>query len=237
MPASLAALPNTVRFPTADCTFSSVSEARQAILSLAIQFMAGTLSDEERAQALASFNRWCRAFDKLSRQCSTDQAWSRGLALLELHKLFLGFHMTPAGASGKGQWDDRTNEFQDMVTVAERALLPDLEDPEAKKPRFHMDLGVLPVLFSTVLKCRDPDVRQRCIALMKAKTLQEGIWPSALTAIAAEKIVQLEAQGEKPEMPQRGSCVSVLIDPRQKFGTFRQGAGLRESVYEEVLGW
>ncbi|EFX04598.1 c6 zinc finger domain containing protein [Grosmannia clavigera kw1407] len=228
-------------------SFASMSEARQMILDIAVDIIAqppGSGSSEEMALVHVTYNRWCEKFDKLVSERSNSLP-AKGIALLELHKRYLGIHLAAPDITIEDppRWDEDTAAYEELMTFAETAVGPDIsvEGPTTTTattngmPKFHMDLGVLPILFSTVLRCRDAGVRRRAISLMKSKRLQEGIWPSTTTSQVAERIVSLEQSGDDSGPLQRVQSVAIAFGSEQKVVTIRYG--LRNSVFEEVLGW
>lgn len=242
--------PGGRRIEPETASFASLSEARKSILDLATDIIAQPSDDDgkkETTWAHAAYGRWCRNFDKLVRERS-DTLPPRGIALLELHKRYLGLHLAAPDLTiqDPSRLDEDTPAYEDLISFAETAVGTDVEEEEAeeaptttavkRKPQFHMDLGVLPILFSTVLRCRDAGVRQRAISLMKSTRLQEGIWPSTTTSHVAETILRLEQQTDDVAgPPQRVQSVSVVFDCDEKFVTVKYG--LRDSVYQEVLAW
>lgn len=233
--------------------FHSLLEARESILNLAIHVLSGApgalFGDGFLESGVLMLGWWTAAFDHLVAEQGPSLS-KRGIALLELHKRYLAAHLKlPNPSNGDERWDNHVDEFLALVSWAERALEPD-EPPigtattttKGGQPSFHMDLGVIPVMFSTVLRCRDPEVRRRALAVLRNHRLQEGIWDSSLTLRAAERIVMLEessvaatAAAGANKKPQRVKSVLVRMDPDQKVATLQYG--LEDHTFEEVLDW
>lgn len=76
------------------------------------------------------------------------------------------------------------------------------EDATDAMPLFHTGLGILPILFSTITKCRDPKIRNRALRLMQSRHVQEGLWNSTLTAKVAGRVIELEEAHLAPLSPQ-----------------------------------
>jgi hypothetical protein len=57
------------------------------------------------------------------------------------------------------------------------------------------DIGWIPPLYYTALKCRNHRIRLHAIRLLKSVPHREGVWDSALAANVAEKVMQLEEHG------------------------------------------
>lgn len=234
--------------------FHSLLEARESILNLAIHVISGSpgalFGDGFLESGVLMLGYWTAAFDRVVTEQGTSLS-RRGIALLELHKRYLAAHLKlPNPRNSDERWDNHVDDFLELVSWAERALEPDAPTPGAPNhlpqktglPTFHMDLGVIPVMFSTVLRCRDPEVRRRALAVLRNHRLQEGIWDSFLTLRAAERIVMLEESSAAATLaaganrkPQRVKSVMVHMDPNEKVATLQYG--LEDHTFEEVLDW
>ena len=58
-----------------------------------------------------------------------------------------------------------------------------------------MDLGCISPLYYLTTKCRVHRIRLQAIALLEGYTHREGIWDSAIAALVARKVVELEERG------------------------------------------
>ncbi|CAK7208049.1 hypothetical protein SEUCBS139899_010883 [Sporothrix eucalyptigena] len=225
--------------------FHSLLEARESILNLAIHVLSGApgalFGDGFLESSVLMLSWWTSAFDRLVEERGPSLS-KRGIALLELHKRYLAAHLkVPNPSNNDTRWDAYVDDFSELVSWAEKALQPDIDGKGSLPAQFHMDLGVIPVMFSTVLRCRDPGVRRRALAVLRNHRLQEGIWDSSLTLRAAERIVMLEdssvslsAAGTRTQ-PQRVKSVIVHMDPNEKVATLQYG--LEDHMFEEVLDW
>ena len=66
---------------------------------------------------------------------------------------------------------------------------------ESGRGNFTLDTGIIPPVYFTVLKCRDPTLRRRALVLLKNCKHQEGAWNGPIIASMAEKIMKLEEHG------------------------------------------
>jgi hypothetical protein len=57
---------------------------------------------------------------------------------------------------------------------------------------FTVDMGYIPVLYYTALKCREPRLRRHAIKLMEGSPHREGVWDGLYTAAIARRVVALE---------------------------------------------
>ena len=64
---------------------------------------------------------------------------------------------------------------------------------------FTSDLGLIPVLYYTALKCRDPRMRRDALAMLATETRQEGIWDGTTAALIAAEVIRIEEALCPPE--------------------------------------
>lgn len=62
----------------------------------------------------------------------------------------------------------------------------------AQPPTFLFDMETVSPLYLIAIKCRDPLIRRRAIALLRQSVRREGLWDSVKAAAIAERIVELE---------------------------------------------
>ncbi|KAF5587540.1 C6 zinc finger domain-containing protein [Fusarium pseudoanthophilum] len=81
---------------------------------------------------------------------------------------------------------------------------------------FTSDLGLIPVLYYTVIKCRDIQLRRSALSLLATKTHQEGIWEGSTAALIAAEVVRLETPcPRKAQEPEQGA--SRTFSPNSSF--------------------
>lgn len=116
-------------------------------------------------------------------------------------------------------FDQFDSEFDELVTLAANVL-------RARKHHtpnvieFSLDIGVIHPLYWTVVKCREPWIRQRAMTLLRSITFQEGVWNAAAQAGIAQVAIDREKFYNKPgsaeERPRefaRVHSVGAVIDP------------------------
>ncbi|KAL7905196.1 hypothetical protein GGI35DRAFT_141732 [Trichoderma velutinum] len=193
-------VPDTKKSSAPEFAFQQLSEAREAIHGIALDWMRDRPASQEALGALVNrFGEWCRAFGTFQKdhsQLLASAANRRALTLLELQKRYLATHLSTIDSSGTDDetvWDEYSNQFNEMLNFAEASMqIHDSEATSDKHPRFHMDTGVIPILFAIVTRCRDPFIRRRAIKLMTWNQMQEGLWNSSLVAKAAQRLMSLE---------------------------------------------
>jgi hypothetical protein len=57
---------------------------------------------------------------------------------------------------------------------------------------FSVDMGPVPVMYYTALKCRVPSIRRRAIQALRVAPHREAVWDGIAVAAAAETVIRLE---------------------------------------------
>ncbi|EWG55777.1 hypothetical protein FVEG_13727 [Fusarium verticillioides 7600] len=225
--------------------FSSLLEAREAlyaILALRLTEAAGN------SVLVTAFSQWSQAFDNfiISRGAlSFSPNEQRSLALIDLHRRYFNIVLPWESVHNHKDvlsLDNRTSDFEELVDCASRVLGLEATDTVSQAaPLFHLEIGVVPVLFVIVAWCRDPGIRRRAISLLMSRQAQEGVWSSHLTGRVARRI--MEAEEEKLDVrsckdvpgPRRVRSVYVSLGPGERQAMIRYEQQDRE--WEEVIGW
>ncbi|KAF2683768.1 hypothetical protein K458DRAFT_42285 [Lentithecium fluviatile CBS 122367] len=87
-------------------------------------------------------------------------------------------------------------------------------------PTFTLDILIIPILYFVALRCRDPMLRRKAIALNSRVARREGAWDSRASARLAMEVVAVE---------ERGRCVISS-------GDVRSGDRVRRLKFETDLG-
>ncbi|KAM0263963.1 hypothetical protein ACHAQJ_000998 [Trichoderma viride] len=180
--------------------FRQLAEAREAIHGIALEWLhSGSVRGLELRPFVHRFEEWCRAFETFeeeNRHLLVSAADKRALALLELQKRYLSTHLSiidGKAVDDETMWDGYSDQFNEMLTYAEASMkIDDLKATLTRQPRFHMDTGVIPILFAIITRCRDPFIRRRAVGLMTQNPMQEGLWNSVLVAKIAKRLIILE---------------------------------------------
>ncbi|KAF5554147.1 Zn(2)-C6 fungal-type DNA-binding domain-containing protein [Fusarium mexicanum] len=222
-------------------TFSSLLEAREALNAILALRLTETVTN---SALLAAFSRWSQAFDKfvISRGgLAFSPNEQRSLALINLHRRYFNL-VLPWENTNNYQYvlslDNYTNDFEELVNCASRVL--GLEDTDTA-PLFHLEIGVVPVLFMAVAWCRDPGIRRKAISLLMSRQAQEGVWSSHLTGRVAQRI--MEAEEDKLDVrscedvpgPRRVKSVDVSLGPGERQAMIRYEQ--QDKEWEEAIGW
>ena len=235
--------------PAIPARFSSVDEARNSLdyhwnryLCSIRSKRPGGVSSPRQLQELIStrrdvywdiLTRWSSSFDAFLKH-SADGLDSRGLqaALVLKIQRKIAFAAIDsdchAAMVDETIFDKYTPDCEEIIELAS-ALVDAQRHAERtsgrRTPRFSFDTGMLGALFSVANKCREPVVRRKAIALLRAAPRQEGVWDGELVARVAERMVEIEEEGlgeirSSSEVPDsaRISDVDPIFDPEARRG-------------------
>ncbi|PLB47685.1 C6 zinc finger domain protein [Aspergillus steynii IBT 23096] len=122
----------------------------------------------------------CRASLLLWIQCRVSQIWTE--TCLAMDEMI---------------YDDQIETFEAIVRDAEHLVANNNDrDPEAGNlnKRFTLEAGVIPMLYWSAIKCRQPLVRRRALDVISRSPEQEGLWRQKRFLKVAEMVIELEEQ-------------------------------------------
>ncbi|KAI2703265.1 transcriptional regulator family: Fungal Specific TF [Penicillium roqueforti] len=92
--------------------------------------------------------------------------------------------------------------MSDMNTILETSLLELLEKastvnhflqaPDCGKSGFTVEMGYIPPVYYTALKCRVPRIRRQAMRALRAAPHREGVWNGSILADVLEEIIKVE---------------------------------------------
>jgi hypothetical protein len=87
-------------------------------------------------------------------------------------------------------FDDLTDEFARIVGLAETlSNIPSAIPGAGTRPAYSFDMGILPPLYYTAVRCRDPIIRRKALALLSASPRREGVWDSLVLAAIVRWVI------------------------------------------------
>ena len=90
-------------------------------------------------------------------------------------------------------YDSFNPVFDDIVSLAED-IYPSIA------AGYHFELGIIPPLHITAMKCRDRKIRRRAIVLLAAVPMKEGVFDSHCCSLIAEWCMGVEEDGVETEI-------------------------------------
>ncbi|KAH8173723.1 hypothetical protein LIA77_05142 [Sarocladium implicatum] len=235
-------------------TIASIVDAREQLLDLIAYSMVNSrgdhVVDDERAVRL--FQAWLEALQAfVSRQAheANNSSDSRAFALLELQVRYLlltvQMRMNRHGTEPERErsLSEEAEQLNTLIDLATRAHTPGPENSQKYKPtmRFHLDLGIVPILFSIAISSRSSHVSRRSVQLLLSINVQEGIWGSQLAGRVAHRMLELVSAGTADNDEQRNiaaaeriSHIEVHFKPGKEAVISYKGC---EGVGEELFVW
>ncbi|KAI1081490.1 hypothetical protein F5B20DRAFT_67114 [Whalleya microplaca] len=209
---------NKVTISSSNFIFGSVNQARQHFDRLFSQifyldeqrlrheiFQDGSSSAEllsRQRQIKNELDSWVRAF-KASRAKLYLQSGSRdsfAYGLLRLYHTMAEIMVDTLYPTDESRFDRHTasfisilnhvNEMRDIAYFVPRTDKFFIHSPDMTNSI--ADLGGMPLLYYTALKCRIHPIRLRAIELLNTLPHKEGIWNSPLVASVALKVMEME---------------------------------------------
>ena len=196
-----------------------------------------------RVQHLQRLQNWQVAFENttsLSLSMLDGTKAMVGSLLLQIHQIAAYIMMQPVFEDSELAFDELTSQFEDLVSLADH-LIHKSGWIWINAKVIYLDIGIILPLFLVAIKCRQPTIRRRAVALLKKAPEREGIWVRTDCLSHAEWKISAEEQGHKESMAKGGVLpVSARIcgeRPKQTViagqlvtvMTFRRGGGNIES--------
>lgn len=144
------------------------------------------------AEYVGRLEKWQAANAFLRAAHGTEKESSSGMVYLQLYYTLLSIILRNPFAPTEMIFDSYTSSFDLILTLCQSLL--DSSTPTTQH-LLSFDIGVLPPLFFTVLKCREPRIRNEALGLLKLGPEQEGLWQRESMAVYAEWKVAVEEQG------------------------------------------
>ena len=142
---------------------------------------------------------------------------STDLNATSLHAQYWSDWILLCTALDKGRemvFDRHLPEFQRIVDIIEACL------NKNKMPSFSMNHAIIPALYYTSMKCRDPHLRRRAIALMQSQYWREGMWESITGAVKGTWLMNEEERGldvveSAADVPEFQRVHQAMLVPRK----------------------
>jgi hypothetical protein len=203
-------------------SINSLSDARNTLTNLIFYSLQSILGNSDRRQyAKGCVRNWMDSFHEFSnsQRETTHSGTEEGFALLEVQAKCLLLILDTAGGETVEEvfldQDKSIERFRELVEMAPLAIVGKATE---ENPLFHLEIGVVPILYSIIADCRHPVIRRQALYLLKAQHVQEGIWSSDLTSRVAARLVELEEANQPIQEPsdipasQRITTVAVHME-------------------------
>jgi hypothetical protein len=150
----------------------------------------------ERAKCLQYLDGWSRAFNQylIGDGPVPKQISDYNVYVLQIWRVTAKIFLSVKPTNAEETWDQFQQEFNTIVTLAETlAETSYITDTSCQgTPSFSFHLGILPPLFLTSVRCRDPIIRRRAVHVLFSSRRCEAIWDSHLAAAVAGLVIETE---------------------------------------------
>ncbi|KAK5994297.1 hypothetical protein PT974_04770 [Cladobotryum mycophilum] len=130
---------------------------------------------------------------------------SAGVELLRIYHILatimLSVREKHRSLSSEMKYDSHEERFEEIVRRVNHLSRPDGSLLSAglgstvESRDLTADMGIIPLLTFTALKCRNPFIRRKAAQSMASVRHQEGMWEGTVAAAAVAKIINLEERG------------------------------------------
>ncbi|KAK5055147.1 hypothetical protein LTR84_012895 [Exophiala bonariae] len=152
-------------------------------------------------KTVSYFEKWQQAFKTFQRTSVVNVAGEpdHRCLVMDIHNHALQVMIPSFSFKTEVEYDNYTHLFAHIIDTA-TSLLTLTAQLRSKtrnlRPHFpKFDIGLIPPMFLTALRCRDPVIRRKAIALLRKGPRQEGVWNSDMVAAVAERVVAIEESG------------------------------------------
>lgn len=138
---------------------------------------------------ISAYATWYAAFQRLDAE--TDPAISTNLRKLLKFTYSTALVWLSTSLAREEKAHDRYDE-QNLETVD---LAEDyLRDNDTDSLVFTFEMGLIPPLYWTTIKCRNPEIRNRAFNLLKRAPAREGLWNRETALRVAARVIALETR-------------------------------------------
>ena len=107
-------------------------------------------------------------------------------------------------------FDGFTTSFESVVDLATSVIYEsDTRKDSGQITLFSFDTGLVPPLYFTATRCRDPLIRRQALSLLLSTPRQECLWSSEMLFKVAERIILIEEGRDKIGEVHRSEALNV----------------------------
>lgn len=147
----------------------------------------------ERDMHLVDLEQWHAAFEESLISALSNKKNVPGVLLIGLNHAMAVLMMKNLFFETEMLYDYCIDDFSHLLGLAENILQQ--SPPRGSSPTLSLDMGVIPVLFYVVMKCRNVELRHKAMELLRCAPDREGIWHrDTIIAAGAWKVAMEEKQ-------------------------------------------
>lgn len=154
---------------------------------------------EEQQALLLHLSFWHQCFIayRSARASELSAADRYASNVLEISRIVAKIWVSTALSPFECTNDDYMSDFETAVTLAEELqVIAGMHDRLNRySTTFTLDVEMIGPIHWISLKCRDPVLRRRAVAVLRTTRRREGVWDSLLYAALAERVIEIEEAG------------------------------------------
>ena len=190
--------------------FSTLHDARSCLhalldeIFLAVEGLPGDIHLSTLLAYITSaesvLQAWLTNFNHIPLRAN-ERGLSRGSLLLRLQHRVATVLIRTTPFTDETLFDAHSDGFRDILSLCEEFLEIENQTPRSSQKSgystltFSFDFGILPALYITACRCREPSIRRRAIEILYKSHRRESLTHSTVAALVAEQIMILEESG------------------------------------------
>ena len=195
--------------------FHSIVEARDSIvhlMNISIRLIHHTkfrrycneitLDDVvQHNEVVSRLSAWRQLLDDFLATAPTSTNLTEAATILEIQRIATLTWLNRALVPEESAADADIPLYEQAVRLAESLQITDhnktIRTSNSALPpsTFLFDMEIVSPLYLVAIKCRDPSIRRRAIAVLRHTVRREGLWDSVKAAAIAERVMQIEEKG------------------------------------------
>jgi hypothetical protein len=165
----------------------------------------------QKHRLLFRIQRWEAALEELLARPSMARISARdrrAIALLRVRHNVVWIAISNAKPTDETSFDAFLPNFEQVVTLAESAAGTECGTSWTQRwANVNFQVENIPHLYLTATKCRNPTIRRKALALLKASFTGHRLWNINSTISMAERVVELEEEGLEDLIDTKGDVV------------------------------
>jgi hypothetical protein len=178
--------------------FHLIKQASQQRESECVSFRFPPALLVHQQQIQAELAQWLSTYEMSRKGLQRERAEGQG------YQLLYGYHImanvmadTCLQPQDESIFDSHTNHFVSMIDQSTNLWVLGSQEGAVSGHNLNMsrsivDIGWIPPLYYTALKCRIHRVRLQAIRLLESTSHREGIWDAKISACVARKVMKIE---------------------------------------------
>jgi hypothetical protein len=196
--------------------FHSIVEARDSIvhlMNISIRLIHSTKFRRYKSQitfddivqhndVVSCLSTWRTTLDCFLATAPPSSHLTEAATILEIQRIATLTWLNRALVPEESAADADIPLYEQAVRLAESLQISDHNQIKSTTTKstlpastFLFDMEIVSPLYLVAIKCRDPSIRRRAIAVLRHTVRREGLWDSVKAAAIAERVMQIEEKG------------------------------------------